>query len=163
MTITNLQPDCGCTTAGVKKRTIAPGEKGVLTAILDAKGLSGLQEKSIQVFLDDTPKPVTLKLRVTIPPWIEVVPRLLFWSIGENGKAKEAIVSVNREAKIKITSVKANNAAMTVSFEPSDEPGRFRLIAKPVSTTAPIQTMVTITMESPGSAQRSYVVFAHVL
>ena len=67
VTIVHFHPSCGCTTATVEKNTFAPGEKGVLIALLDAKGLWGLQEKTIQVFLDDTPKPEVLTLKVTIP------------------------------------------------------------------------------------------------
>ena len=87
---------------------------------------------------------------------------MLWWSVGEEGKAKEAVIALNREAKIKIASLKADSAAIDVSLEPTQEAGRYRLIAKPISTSTPVQTTVTIAMENPGSAPRSYVVFAQV-
>ena len=160
--IVQIQPSCGCTTATMEKQTFAPGEKGSLTAILDAKGFTGTQEKTIQVISDDDPKPTTLILRVTIPELVKVYPRLLWWSVGEETKAKEATVTLHADADIKIASVTSDNPAVEISLEPGKEPKHYRLIAKPNSTSAPLQAKGTISFETPGAKPRSYTVFLQV-
>ena len=120
ITIFDFKPSCGCTVAVLDKRTYGPGEKGALTVLFDTRDLSGVQEKTIEVFTDDAKKPTTLTLRITIPPWLEVSPRLLWWSVGEAAVAKEAIVSLSSGTKVKITSFKTDSPAMEVTLRPAE-------------------------------------------
>lgn len=161
--ILQLQPSCGCTTPTVEKYSFAPGEKGAVTALFDARGLGGTQEKMIVVGTDDNPNPTVLGLNITIPPWLEVSPRLIWWAVGDEPKTREAIVTLNPAAHAKITSVKVDGSDIEVKFEPDEsKAGQHRLIAKPHSTVKPVQTTVTITVEVPGSSSRRYPVFVQV-
>ncbi len=45
VTITGAQPSCGCTTAGLGKKTYAPGESGEIDAVFHPAERTGLQEK----------------------------------------------------------------------------------------------------------------------
>lgn len=162
VSILHLQPSCGCTTPTVDKYTFAPGEKSVVTALFDAKGLSGLQEKTIQVDLDDQSKPVTLTLRMTIPAWAEISPRVLSWAIGEEARAKEAKLTLDATAKAKVTLVQSDPVALDAKLVPFETPGHYRLIVTPVSTAKTVQATVTVTLEVTGSAPRHYLVLAQV-
>ena len=161
ITITAVETSCGCTAATLAKKSYAPGEKGQLAVTFDAKGASGVQQKTIQVTTDDTPEPTTLTLRVTVPTWLEIAPRLLWWKVGDKDSAKEATITLNEQAKIKITSVTSDNPAVQASLQ-SDAGGKYRLILKPGSTKEPVQAIVTVTAEAPGAAVRKYAVFAQV-
>ena len=162
VTIVDVKPSCGCTATVLDQRTYAPGEKGVLTVLLDAKGLAGLQEKTIEVFADDSKQPTTLTLRVTIPPW---------WKFRRNyGGGRWArppsrgkpIVSLNRGGNFKITSVKTDGLAMEVTLQPTAEQDRFWLVAKPALIATAVQATVTLSLALDGAAPREFVVFAQV-
>jgi Protein of unknown function (DUF1573) len=162
ISIVSVQPSCGCTTATLIKTTFAPGEKGSVTAVFDGKDLVGLQEKTIQVTSDDGPTPTTLILRITIPPWLELSPRLLWWSVGEEAIAKETVVSISPAANARIVSVKTENESVRASFRSTDDPKRYRVIVQPGTTTAALFTMATIKLETPGAAPRSFSLFVQV-
>jgi len=51
------QPSCGCTVAGVKPETLAPGEKGELTFSINVPQVTGHVEKSITVTSNDQQNP----------------------------------------------------------------------------------------------------------
>ncbi|MBI5770478.1 MAG: DUF1573 domain-containing protein [Verrucomicrobia bacterium] len=162
ITIVDLKPSCGCTVAVLDQRTYGPGEKGALPVVFDTRDFSGVQEKTIEVFTDDAPKPTTLTLRVTIPPWIEVAPRLLWWTVGENAAAKAALVTVHPEAKIKTASVASDHPAIAGRLETIEAGRRYRLIATPASTATPVQASLTLTLAADGAPPRKFIVFAQV-
>jgi len=65
--ISNVWTSCGCTTASLAKRELAPGEWVELVASLDTKGYAGLVEKNIQVASNDPSTPtLVLRLAVTV-------------------------------------------------------------------------------------------------
>ncbi len=164
ITVVDLIPSCRCTVATLEqgKKTYATRENGALIALLDTTGLSGLQEKTIHVFTDDSSHPTTLTFRVMIPAWLEVTPQSLGWSVGEEAAAKEITLALNPDAAIRITSVKSDNDQVSVTAQPMEGTGRYRLIAKPASTAAPMLATVTIALEIPGGATRNQLVLVQV-
>ena len=58
LSISRLQPECGCTTAVVGKKTLAPGESTELEADFNTAGESGSVRKMVQVTSDDPASPV---------------------------------------------------------------------------------------------------------
>ena len=47
--IKNVQPSCGCTVADTPKEPIAAGEEGVIKAVFDSNGKSGMNHKTLMV------------------------------------------------------------------------------------------------------------------
>jgi len=89
VTILDMRPSCGCTTATLEKNTYRPGESGQIRIALTLKGLSGSQQKTIEVLTDDSPdKPTVLTVHTTLPEFIVLSPRLLIWTVGEADKPK---------------------------------------------------------------------------
>jgi hypothetical protein len=163
ITITAIETSCGCTAASLEKKTYAPGEKGKLDVTFDAKGASGLQQKTLYVTTDASPDSTTLTLRVTIPMWLEIAPRLLWWKNGDKTDAKEAVITVNEKAKIQLTSVTSDNAAVQATLQPdAGNASRYRLVLKPASTKETMTATITVVAEAPGAAPRKYAVFAQV-
>jgi hypothetical protein len=74
LTITNVQPACGCTVAEFDK-VIKPGQTGKVHAVVDTSTFSGAIAKGISVFTNDPAAPqIELTLRAKIEPYISVKP-----------------------------------------------------------------------------------------
>jgi hypothetical protein len=163
ITITAIETSCGCTVASLDQKTYAPGEKGKLDVTFDAKGMAGVQQKTLYVTTDASRDSTTLTLRVTLPTWLEIAPRLLWWKEGDKPDAKEAVITVNDQAKIKVTSTSSDNPSVQASLQPdAGNPSRYRLVIKPASTKETMTATITVVAEAPGVEPRKYAVFAQV-
>jgi len=58
LTISRLNPSCGCTSTVLGKKTLAPGESTELEVTFNAAGASGPTRKTIQLVSDDPERPV---------------------------------------------------------------------------------------------------------
>jgi hypothetical protein len=58
LTISKLNPTCGCTSTVAGQGTLAPGESTELEVIFNAAGHPGLNQKSVEVVSDDPVQPV---------------------------------------------------------------------------------------------------------
>ncbi len=145
ITITSVQPSCGCTTAELAKSTYAPGEKGEIKAIFTFGDRLGLQEKIIHVTTDQAPdKPEPLVLRVTIPELFTYAPRMLMWQANETPNEKETVVSVLEPHKITGIEVKAViPAEATTRLEPVAGGTKYRLLVRPNTTGKAITVSVS--------------------
>ena len=162
ITILHVNPGCGCTTAMLEKKTYAPGEKGKIEVVFDGRGRTGLQEKTIQVFSDDSPKPVTLTLRVTIPLWLEIKPAQLSWSVGEEPTPKEALITVHPGVRLSGDSLQVDGGRVEASWTAEEGGRRYRLVVNPGSTKVPLQAMVYFGAEIDSSPQRRFMIYAQV-
>lgn len=95
VTIEEVETSCGCTAATLARKTYGPGEQGTLEVTLDTRGLSGPVEKTLSVRTKGNPRTTQLTLRVNVPTWLELSPRLLWWRVGDPLSAKEAVISLN--------------------------------------------------------------------
>lgn len=162
VTIVSLQPSCGCTTTRLEKTTYAPGEKGVLTAIFDGRGLQGVQEKTIRVISDGSPTPTTLTLRVSFPSWVDASPRLVWWPVASPAEPKEVRLAIAPSTQATITSVAPENASFTALLQPGGDPFHYQLIVRPLSTATALFSMVTLHLEAPEAAPRNYAIYVQV-
>jgi hypothetical protein len=92
LTITNVQPACGCTVAEFDK-LIKPGATGKVHAVVDTTTFSGPIAKGISVFTNDpaTPK-IELTLHAKIDPYISVKPGYARYIIVQ-GESQEGTIS----------------------------------------------------------------------
>ena len=144
VTITQIQPNCGCTTADLAKRTYAPGEAGEIKAVFTFGDRLGLQEKHILVTTDEpSAPPVSLVLRVNVPELITCTPRLLVWPKGAEPGELSAVITIADPQRIAAIEVgDARQEVFKLRIEPV-EPGKsYRLFVRPVDlsrmTNAPI-------------------------
>ena len=61
--LTQVKPSCGCTAPDWSKELIQPGKKGFVKVNFDSSGKSGMQNKSITVFLNTEEKAKTLRFK----------------------------------------------------------------------------------------------------
>lgn len=136
ITITTIQPSCGCTTAELAKRTYAPGESGEIKAVFNLGDMTGVQEKSIAVTTDDAPgKPVSLILHVTIPERYSCTPRLLLWRMGEKPEEKFALIAPAEGQRIAAVEIKAVvQGDVATRTEQVEAGSKYRLYLRPANT-----------------------------
>jgi hypothetical protein len=92
LTITNVQPACGCTVAEFDK-VIKPGQTGKVHAVVDTSTFSGAIAKGISVFTNDPAAPqIELTLRAKIEPYISVKPGYARY-ITVQGEAQEGHIA----------------------------------------------------------------------
>jgi hypothetical protein len=106
-----VRPTCGCTVADYD-REIAAGGEGWLKAKLDTSDFSGPLSKSILIMTNDPQDPtVTVVIKATVKPFIEVLPRPLirFNAIKHEDMVQTVrVVSGDEERGFQITKVDSN-------------------------------------------------------
>jgi hypothetical protein len=76
LTIKNIAPSCGCTTAELKKKEYKPGEKGAIVARFNTSGYNGRVVKTITVTSNDPDSPetrLTLSGNVSLKDYAQAV------------------------------------------------------------------------------------------
>jgi hypothetical protein len=162
ITIIDLKPDCGCTTATLDQKTIPPGAKGTVEAYLDAKGLTGLLEKNIRVFSDDSAQPTVLTFRVNLPAWLEISPRLVWWNIGERTSEKAAVVTLPPDVDLRLISLRAESSEVETSLRPDASGKRYQVIVRPRSTATAALIAIKLVAELPNVGSRAFLLYAQI-
>lgn len=103
VTISKIHVSCDCTTAGAKdnKLTYAPGESGVISAVMKTGNFSGTVDKDMTVHAGGSA--YKLVIRAQIPDIIRMEPRKLEWARGEAFDYEPVTVKKGREYKIIVT------------------------------------------------------------
>lgn len=111
ITITGLQPSCGCLTPRLAKRTWQPGESGELLLPVETAGQKpGPNEYTLTVKYDDPePREAELVLKVTLPAdQVLVRPRaLIFYFLGSGSLDREIVVTDLRKRPLSLTAVRS--------------------------------------------------------
>jgi hypothetical protein len=75
LTITRVQPSCGCTVPDMEKTVFEPNEIGTISVSFDPKGGQGNMSRSIQVFTDSRSTPSqTITVKAFVKPIVLTVP-----------------------------------------------------------------------------------------
>jgi hypothetical protein len=165
VTITTLQPSCGCTTAELTKRTYLPTETGEIRAVYKLNGVTGEQRKYITVTTDDpTAETVQLNLHINVPELLTCTPRMLLWRMGGTVDEKSAIISA--PADLKITGIEIKTIVpekeAVVRIEHDSHRGTFQLFVHPLSSLSVSQTVISCIANFADGTTRPFSVFALV-
>src|SRR5687768_10554449 len=146
ITIQSVTPSCDCTTAELKKKTFAPGEKGQIDVVFNIADYKGPQFKTIAVTTDENPSaPIELTLKVRIPELVEITPRLLAWRVSTEAIEKSVDISLVPDPVITVTGAKSKDSAMEARLETIVPNRHYRLFVKPRSTAVPLRSTFIIT------------------
>ena len=165
VTLTALQPSCGCTTAELTKRTCLPSGKGEIKAVYKLNGATGQQQKSIAVTTDDTTvKTVELTLRINVPELFTCLPRMLLWRIGDNLDEKKAAVFAASELKLNSVEILTITPQKQADAHLERDPvtGKFTLFIHPISSLSASQTAVSCLANFADGTTLPFSVFALV-
>ena len=163
VTITTIQPGCGCTTAELAKRLYAPGEAGEIKAVYTIGDASGHQEKTINVGTDESPNLVTtLRLSAEIPERFTYSTRMLLWRTAEV-PVEKAVIITNVDTQ-KITAVEpASEAGDVISrLEPLESGSRYRIWVQPRSLAHAMNAPVAYHVRFADNSTKSVVIYAVV-
>ena len=137
MTITSVEPSCGCTTAELEKRTYQPGESGVINTRFEFGEQSGLQMKAILVTTEGSEeRPDILELLVHIPELVEVEPDFVQWWHGEAKEKKTISLTASNIDTFQITKVESLNPQFETRLEVLDPGKNYQISVSPPDVTS---------------------------
>lgn len=141
-TITQLDASCGCTAVDLEKRTYQPDEKGELAVIFDLNGLSGQQDKTIQVYYDRGAM-IQLHIKALLAEAPTVTPAFLTWKVGAEAKEQVAVVTMPKGVVERVTEVTSSSPVITGKIFPRDD-DTYAIAVTPTSTAGATNVMLTV-------------------
>lgn len=117
VTISKIHVSCDCTTAGAKdnKLTYAPGESGVISAVMKTGNFSGTVDKDMTVHANGSA--YKLVIRAQIPDIIRMEPRKLEWARGEAAAPKTIKITISKELPVNLTTVDLTGDAFSTALK----------------------------------------------
>jgi Protein of unknown function (DUF1573) len=162
VTIVDVRPSCGCTTATLAKKTFASGESGEIDAKMNFAGHTGHQEKWIYVTTNPAGKePTLLTLAVDIPPDVTIEPEFVMWRLGDPVTAKTIRVVVPDGFPAKIVAVQTDNPAIQVQLQPQAG-NQWEVKVTPSGTNSLVKAVVSIRSDYPAEHPVTYSAYARV-
>jgi Protein of unknown function (DUF1573) len=143
LTITGVQPSCGCTTIALDKRSYDPGEKGEIIALIDLNGLGGTQHKSIEVSHDRGPV-IALNMTLVLCDLPQINPLFLAWKVGAPATEQESIMTMPAGVDEQAVEVTSSSPEVTTQLVKRDD-GTWALKVTPNSTAAATNAMLKVT------------------
>lgn len=117
VTIREVKPGCGCTTAALEKMTYAPGESGDIVAKFNIGNRQGQQNKTIKVTSDADKDPVVvLTMKTMIPQLLAIQPAFVFWKQGEAPEAKMITLTPDVSG-LHVVKAQSDNEKVSVQLE----------------------------------------------
>ena len=159
VTITKIDTDCGCLRAESDKKTYAPGESGVVSAVFTIGSKEGVEEKKVWVATDEVERPGkkgtpdllfsrTLRVRLDIPKILDIKPAIVKWFVGEKPATKTIDLNVVGEDPLRITRVKSSRENIKVELEEVEAEKKYRIHITPQTTAKQQLGMLTINTNS---------------
>jgi hypothetical protein len=148
--VTNVQPSCGCTTAGEWTRRIEPGQVGTIPVQFSSAGFGGEVLKTVTVNSNDKGQPaITLQLKGTVWKPVDVLPSFAVLNIMPDASSASTLVRIinNTDDYISITSEpKCTTNAFSAEIR-TNQPGKeFQLEIRALPPFKPGNSQATITL-----------------
>jgi len=156
--VTNLHAGCGCTTPRLDKDTYDPGESGALRVAYHIGSREGHQSVQITVTTDegqDSPYKLTLNVDILSP--VKLLPRLVYWRIGEISTPKTIRLELSDGFTLAGIDTDGNDFAVAQSTETT------AIQIRPRDTVSARSTVLKVRIKAPSGSLREYRVFARVL
>lgn len=165
VTLSRIQPDCGCVVVATDKSRWEPNERGQLTARFIVGRQQGERTVPIQVWTDGGSAPsAVLLLKATVVPVVTFSEPNLHWKAEDPVTTKEVSVELMASENLKITDVRASNPAFRVVLKAAAAPHRFTLSITPPAVRSRTYCTISVWTTSPGSVQpHEHIMVARVL
>jgi len=150
--ITNVQPSCGCTTAGEWSRQVEAGKTGTIPVQFNSANYNGQVMKTVTVTSNDKTQPsVGLQLKGTVWKPIEVNPQ--FAAINVPAESQEPVktevrIINNMDEVLEVWAPESNNKAFTAQVKTNTAGKEFVVT---ISTVPPLEAgnvQATITLKT---------------
>jgi hypothetical protein len=166
--VTNVQPSCGCTTAGDWTHQVEPGKTGTIPVQFNSANYAGVVVKQVTVTSNDKNVPSTvLQLKGTIWKPIDVNPNFAVLNVSAESMANAStVVHIvnNMEEPITLSPPEVNNKAFTVELK-TNEPGKhfeMTIRVSPQPDAGSLQGQVTVKTDSTNMPVISLSAWANV-
>jgi hypothetical protein len=166
--LTNVQPSCGCTTAGEWSRQVEPGKTGTIPIQFNSANYGGQVLKTVTVTCNDKSQPsVGLQIKGTIWKPIDVQPQFAVMTIPAdtqtNVTTKVHIVN-NMEEAITLSPPESNNKSFTAELKTNTVGKDFELTitASPPFEQPNLQGQITLKTSSTNAPTLSVTAWANV-
>ena len=133
--VSNVQPSCGCTTAGEWSRTVAPGKTGSIPIQFNSGTYSGPVEKSITVTCNDPNQPVViLQIKSTIWRPVDVAPQFAVIMVTSESPSNATTVRIvnNLDEPLTVSNPESNNRLFAAQLKTNQAGKEFELIIRTV-------------------------------
>jgi hypothetical protein len=129
--ITQVQPGCGCTTAGEWDKKIEPGKTGKIPIQFNPANFSGPVTKYVTVTCNDpTHTSTTLQIKASVWRPIDAQPQYVYFMPTEGEETNETKVvkiTSNLEEPVKLEKVESGNPAFKTELKTIQEGKQFEL------------------------------------
>jgi len=149
--LSNVQPSCGCTTAGDWSHKVMPGETGKVPIQFNSANFNGSVFKTVSVSSNDKQKPViVLQLKGTIWKAIELIPPYTVLNVlpdATNASASIRIIN-NTDDPLTLSAPECSNNSFAATLS-TIKPGKeFQLTLASVSSLAAGNAQGKISMKT---------------
>jgi hypothetical protein len=152
--ITDVRPQCGCTTAGDWSRKVEPGQSGSIPIQFNSANFSGTVMKSVTVTCNDPGHQTTaLQIKGTIWKPIDVTPTYVYMNpFVESASNETRVVRIvsNLEEPIELSDLHSSNPAFKTDLK-TVRPGKefeVQITALAPFSATPVSGLVTVKTSS---------------
>ena len=129
--LTQVQPGCGCTTAGEWTRRVEPGQTGSIPIQFNSANFQGPVHKNVVIYSNDKKQPQTiLQIKGTLWKVIEVAPQFVMINVMPDSYSASNVVQItnNGDDYLVLSNPESNNSLFHANLI-TNRPGKeFQLI-----------------------------------
>jgi len=154
--LTNVQPQCGCTTAGQWSRQVAPGMTGSIPIQFNTAAYSSAVFKQITVTCNDKSQSVLfLQLKGTVFKPLDVQPQMAVVNLSADAERGSATVTItnNTADPLMLWAAESNNKSFSAQLK-TNAPGKgYQLTISVEPPLAPPSMQAMVTMKTSWTNQ----------
>jgi copper(I)-binding protein len=156
LTVANVQPQCGCTTAGEWSKQVAPGATGSIPIQFNTASYGQPVFKQITVTCNDKSQPtVFLQLKGVVFKPLDINPAMAYLNLPPDAAGASATVTItnNTDDALVLWEAASNNKAFTAELR-TNTPGRsYELVITAASTPAAPGVQAQISLKTSWTNQ----------
>jgi hypothetical protein len=153
----SVRTSCGCTAAQSQTEEVPPGDKGEITATFKIGDRIGTQVKTVTVETDEGPHSMTvLTLKAVLPEMLTLAPNFVYWTAGEEPKAKTIMARAGKDFPAKNITVTSSNPEFLTKVEPGDANGEWKIKIQPKQTARAMASALTIRPDFPKDSPKMF-------
>jgi hypothetical protein len=136
--ISNVQPSCGCTTAGEWTRQVEPGKFGSIPVQFNSVNFNGAVHKTVSVASNDRSQPiVALQVNGTVWKPIEILPQYVVLNVPPDSQTASNVVRVinNTDVPMVVSDLQSLSKFFTATLKTNAAGKEYHIV---VSTVPPL-------------------------
>lgn len=164
LVIRAVETSCGCTSADVTQRRIAPGVKGELRVKVSVEPDKTEHEETISVFFEGRQEPKVLRLAIGSTIRIFAQPRIVVWRKGDPITPKSMKLSWKAGVAAQIRAVKYDSNEVNVTWNRSKD--HYIINVEPRTTKKAFNLKIDVILDGVNGSENSsrhYQLFASVV